>query len=204
MSGRRISFEAVDGHPEFVPLASLSGVRVDLRYAGLGNVFGQAVYAGLDCAWVHVDAGAALGQTVAWLAEHAPDQHLLVLDALRPHRIQQTLWDSLADTSLRLYLADPSRGSIHSYGLAVDATLIDDQGHELDMGTPFDAMTPLSHPELEAVHLTAGALRSEQVANRELLRSAMRAGGFQGIRHEWWHFDLHDREEVRAHGLRVE
>jgi D-alanyl-D-alanine dipeptidase len=128
---------------------------------------------------------------------------VLVLDALRPQRVQQQLWDALAGTDLRLYLADPARGSIHSYGMALDLTLVDAAGHELDMGTGFDDMTELSHPALEEGFVLAGRLSEAQVANRRLLREAMLAAGFLAIKTEWWHFDCGDRDLVRRTFQRV-
>ena len=96
------------------------------------------------------------------------------------------------------YFANPARRSIHSFGMAVDLTLLDAQGRELDMGTGFDDTTELSHPALED-HLAAqGLLRSEHLRHRALLRHAMQHGGWQGIATEWWHFDFGDRETVRA------
>jgi D-alanyl-D-alanine dipeptidase len=73
--------------------------------------------------WLHRRAAAGLEQAVARLAEVAPGHRLLVLDALRPHRVQIELWDFLDGTGLRQYVADPARGSIHSFGMALDATL---------------------------------------------------------------------------------
>jgi D-alanyl-D-alanine dipeptidase len=126
-----------------------------------------------------------------------------VLDALRPQRVQQQLWNVLAGTGLQAYLADPARGSIHSFGMAVDVTLAGAGGLELDMGTGFDDMTPLSHPALEARFLASGELRHEHAANRRLLRDAMAHGGFVGIDSEWWHFDCGDRDLVRRTFRRV-
>ena len=99
-----------------------------------------------------------------------------MLDALRPHRVQIELWDFLDGTGLRQYVADPARGSIHSFGMAIDATLIDAEGRELDMGSGFDEMIELSHPRLEARHLASGALTREQHRARELLRDALARG----------------------------
>ena len=117
--------------------------------------------------------------------------------------MQQQLWDALAGTGLQMYLADPARGSIHSYGMALDITILDPEGRELDMGTGFDDMTDLSHPALEEGFLVAGKLTEQQVANRQLLRDAMFQAGFVGIRTEWWHFDCGDRDVVRATFRRV-
>ncbi|WP_028103495.1 M15 family metallopeptidase [Pseudoduganella violaceinigra] len=195
--------EDVPGHPDFRHLDSIAGIAVDLRYAGAGNFVGRDLYSPLDCAWLHREAAAAIEKVVAWLAQRAPGHQVLLLDALRPHRVQEQLWDALAGTSLQMYLAPPERGSIHSFGMAVDITLLDPSGRELDMGTGFDDMTELSHPALEARHLASGALSAAQAANRQLLRDAMFQAGFAGINSEWWHFDCGDRVLVRRDYTRV-
>jgi D-alanyl-D-alanine dipeptidase len=150
-----------------------------------------------------MQAASALERVVAWLAVRRPGARVLVLDALRPQRVQQELWDALAGTGLQLYLAEPGRGSIHSYGMALDVTILDEAGAELDMGTGFDDMTELSHPALEEGFLARGDLSQQQVANRQLLRDAMGQAGFVGIKTEWWHFDCGDRDVVRATFQRV-
>jgi len=201
--GGTVTSEDIAASPEFRHLSSIAGIEVDLRYASANNFVGRDLYSPYDCAWLHRDAAAALEQVVAYLAERAPGHTALVLDALRPQRVQQQLWDALAGTGLQMYLADPARGSIHSYGMALDITLLDPQGRELDMGTGFDDMTDLSHPALEEGFLAAGKLTEEQVANRRLLRDAMFQAGFLGIRTEWWHFDCGDRDLVRSTFRRV-
>lgn len=198
-----VASEDIAASPEFRHLTSIAGIAIDLRYATSNNFVGRDLYSPFDCAWLHRDAAAALEQAVAWLKERRPGCTPLVLDALRPQRVQQQLWDALAGTGLQMYLANPARGSIHSYGMALDITLLDETGRELDMGTGFDDMTELSHPALEEGFLAAGKLTEEQVANRRLLREAMRQAGFFGINTEWWHFDCGDRELVRATYRRV-
>jgi D-alanyl-D-alanine dipeptidase len=201
--GLTIASEDIGGDPAFHHLSTVAGIAVDLRYATPHNFTGRDLYSPFDCAWLHRDAAAALERAVAWLAQHAPGHTLLVLDALRPQRVQQQLWDALDGTGLRIYLADPARGSIHSYGMALDVTLLDADGRELDMGTGFDDMTELSHPALEEGFLRAGALTGKQVAGRRLLRAAMVQAGFFGINTEWWHFDCGDRDHVRQTFRRV-
>ena len=198
-----VASEDIAGSPEFRHLTSIDGIAIDLRYATPNNFVGRDLYSPFDCAWLHRDAAEALEQVVAWLKERRPDVTPLVLDALRPQRVQQQLWDALEGTGLQMYLANPARGSIHSYGMALDITLLDEQGRELDMGTGFDDMTELSHPALEEGFLAAGTLTEQQVANRRLLREAMLEAGFFGINTEWWHFDCGDRELVRATYRRV-
>ena len=198
-----VASEEIAGSPEFRHLSSIAGIQVDLRYATDNNFVGRDLYSPYDCAWLHVEAASALEKVVAWRAARRPDLTPLVLDALRPQRVQQQLWDALEGTGLQMYLANPERGSIHSYGMALDITLLDADGRELDMGTGFDDMTNLSHPALEEGFLQAGQLTEAQVANRRLLRDAMLQAGFLGINTEWWHFDCGDRELVRRSFRRV-
>ena len=198
-----ISCEHITTHPDFVALASVAHLRVALRYETAANFMGRDMYSPLDCAWAHRVAVDGLREAMVWLARQRRDAHLCVLDALRPQRVQEAMWDALEGTPLTEYLASPERGSIHSFGMAIDATLIDVDGQEFDMGTSFDEMTELSHPTLEAAFLRAGALNDHQVSNRHLLREAMLRGGFHGIGTEWWHFDCGDRAVVRATYARV-
>ena len=201
---RAIRCEEIASNPEFRRLSTVAGIATDLRYASPRNFVGRDLYGALDCAWLHRQAAAGIEQAVARLAEVAPGHRLLVLDALRPHRVQVELWDFLDGTGLRQYVADPARGSIHSFGMALDATLIDAAGRELDMGSGFDEMTELSHPRLEAQHLASGALTRAQHRSRELLRDVLTAGGFRGIENEWWHFEMLDRQHLRQHFVRVD
>ncbi|HEX6707454.1 MAG TPA: M15 family metallopeptidase [Albitalea sp.] len=190
--------------PDFRHLSSITGIDVDLRYAGPHNFVRRDLYGALDCAWLHRLAAEGVERAVDWLDAHARGHRLRVLDALRPHRVQVLLWDHLDGTGLRDYVADPARGSIHSFGMALDVTLVDAHGRELDMGSGFDEMSERSHPRLEADHLSTGVLTPVHLRHRELLRRAMAAGGFNAIEHEWWHFDMLDREHVRRHFIRVE
>ncbi len=196
--------EEISSHADFRHLSTLPEIAVDLRYAGRDNFVGRDLYGSADCAWLHQLAAEGLARAASWLAAQAPGHRLLVLDALRPHRVQIQLWDHLEGTDLRQYVADPARGSIHSFGMAVDATLLDARGRELDMGSGFDEMTELSHPRLEPRHLADGRLSAAQLRNRELLRGALCHGGFRTIDNEWWHFEMLDRQHVRQHFTRVE
>ena len=193
-----ISIDALGSSPDFRALGTLPQVRVDLRYASTRNLLGHDLYSPHDCAWLHAEAAAALELSAQWLQAHHPELRLCVLDAARPHRVQELFWTHVQGTPMERYFANPARRSIHSFGMAVDLTLLDAQGRELDMGTGFDDTTELSHPALED-HLAAqGLLRSEHLRHRALLRHAMQHGGWQDIATEWWHFDFGDRETVRT------
>lgn len=198
-----IPVEQVPRHPDFRALASLQGVSVDLRYAGTDNFAGRVLYDGIDCAWLRREAADGLAQAAAWLAEARPGHRLRVLDALRPQRVQETIWAEVAHTPAAAYFADPVAGSIHSFGMAVDVTLLGPDGQELDMGAGFDEMHLRSHPALDAEHLALGVLSAAQVTARGWLYAAMARGGFKGIPTEWWHFDHGDRADVRRDLPRV-
>jgi D-alanyl-D-alanine dipeptidase len=203
MTALTVPCEAIPGHSDFRRLDSIAGIAVDLRYATADNFVGRDLYSPLDCCWLHKDAAFALEQAVNWLAARKPEYKLLVLDALRPQRVQEQLWAALQGTDLLTYIADPTRGSIHSFGMALDLTLLDAQGQELDMGTGFDDLTERSHPALEEGLVAIGALSAQHIENRHWLRDAMLRNGWQGINTEWWHFDCGDRQHVRQHYIRV-
>ena len=198
-----IRIEDIESHPAFCRLESIAGIVFDLRYAGNNNFDGRVLYDGFDCAWLRVEAAAGLEAAAAWLARTHPGWRIVVLDALRPQRVQEAIWRDVAGTPAALYFANPDRGSIHSFGMAVDVTLRDAGGRELDMGSGFDEMTLASHPSREAEQLAAGAITPAHIAARVILRGAMAAGGFAGIPTEWWHFDHGDRERVRREFARV-
>ena len=196
--------EDIHQHPHFRRLASLAGVQHDLRYAGSNNFAGRSLYGKLDCAWLRVEAAEGLITAATWLARQRPGWRLLVLDALRPHRVQKAIWRDVVGTPHAMYFADPAHGSVHSYGMAVDVTLLRADGGEADMGSGFDEMALVSHPALHTELLASGALKPAQVAERECLKLALLQGGFAGIGTEWWHFDHGDRQAVRRTFPRVD
>jgi zinc D-Ala-D-Ala dipeptidase len=205
-SAPSVPAEALAQHADFVPLGRIAGVAHDLRYAGCNNFAGKNLYGSLDCAWLRAEAALGLAQAAAWLQAQRPGWRLLVLDALRPQRVQEAIWAEVLGTPGQDYFADPAAGSVHSFGMAVDVTLLDPQGREAgaaEMGSGFDEMSLLSHPALHAKHLARGLISAAQVAEREWLRRAMAAGGFVGISTEWWHFDHGNSARVRRELPRV-
>ena len=79
-----------------------------------------------------------------------------------------------------------ARQSSHSRGSTVDLTLLDMKtGKELDMGSPFDLFSEISHPDYRGI-------TEEQFTNRMILQNAMLRNGFAPINCEWWHFTLKD------------
>ena len=156
---------------------STHGVHIELAYAGPHNLAGRPIYASHRC-WLHRDAEACLVRAVA-LARLA-DLRLKLLDAYRSPEAHAVLCRYVSDPR---YIADPRTGSHHTRGVAVDLTLVDDQGRELDMGTPFDAMVDPSHHGHPS-------LAPEVHRNRYLLLAIMVQAGFQSLEEEWWHYQL--------------
>jgi zinc D-Ala-D-Ala dipeptidase len=190
--------ESISSNPSFVNLSSIDGVKIDLRYATTQNFMSKDVYGDFRVAFLHREAAAMLARAVQALRRDHPGYCLLIFDALRPRSAQRVLWDHVKGTDEERYVADPDRGSLHNYGCAVDLTVINPTGQELDMGTGFDVFLPLSQPQLEERFLESGELKAEHHENRLILRSAMQEGGFRQLPHEWWHYDAFPGEEVRA------
>src|ERR1700722_14791697 len=157
-------------------------VEIRLAYATADNLTGRPVYRRALC-YLHRDAAAALGRAVSFARKL--DLRLRIFDAFRPTEAQWRLWESRPDPT---FLADPRRGSPHSRGVAVDLTLLDESGRELDMGTPFDAFTPLSHHGRTDVS-------AEAQRNRLLLMGLMTAAGWDFYRNEWWHYQLFEARQ---------
>ena len=101
-------------------------------------------------------------------------------DCYRPLDIQKKMWTIVSNP---IYVANPSKGSIHNRGGAVDISLVDSNGVELDMGTPFDFFG------IEASHNNKN-FSKEILDNRKLLKKVMLQCDFQSFDSEWWHYNL--------------
>ena len=170
-----------EGHPRDMALIPITPeshqAQIRLAYASAENFTGRPVYARADC-YLHAEAAKLLARAVE--LARTIGLGILVFDAFRPSEAQWVLWNHTPDPE---FLADPRRGSPHSRGVAIDLTLIDPSGAELDMGTPFDAFTPNSHHG-------ALAVSAEAQRNRALLLGLMTAAGWDFYRNEWWHYQL--------------
>lgn len=168
---------------ELVDLAPLEpGLRFDLVYATANNFLGTAVYPPGARAKLQRPAAEALVRVHRALAAHGYGLH--VFDAYRPWSVTKVFFDATPDEQ-RHFVADPSKGSRHNRGCAVDLTLYDlKTGQPVEMPSGFDEFTPRAYPDYPGG-------TSQQRWHRELLRRAMEAEGFSIYEHEWWHFDFH-------------
>ena len=151
-------------------------IKTDLRYATTNNFTKAKMY---DCArcFLRTDAATAIVKAHKLLKAKGYGG-LKMFDCYRPKAFQQRLWDKVPDPH---YVMPPWKGSQHSRGAAVDLTVVDKNGKELDMGTEFDNFTERAHTD--NLHLPKNVLD-----NRKILRGVMEKVGFKGIRTEWWHF----------------
>jgi len=162
---------------QFLSVSSLDATfLLDIRYATANNFTGEPIY---DCAACLLRPEAAKALVKAHRALQAKGYGgLKLFDCYRPRPYQQRLWDKVPNPN---YVTPPAKGSMHSRGLAVDLTIVDKIGNELDMGTAYDFFGKQAHTDY--LQLPAAVLK-----NRQLLQKVMEEAGFGGIRTEWWHF----------------
>lgn len=173
-------------------------ICVDLRYSDTSNFLGLDVYGDLTDCYLQPDVARMLAAAEQFLEKKYPYYRLLVLDCARPRSIQKMMWDTVKDSfsEKTKFLSNPKYGSLHNYGAAVDVTLVDENGFELDMGTPFDFKGELAYPIMEQQLSKQGKLTYRQIANRAILREVMQKAGFFNIQTEWWHFNAMTREQA--------
>lgn len=171
-------FGVAHAEPKVVLAKSIVPTLVeDMRYATPNNFLHTVVYTDKRC-WLKATVAAKLEVAARILNETRPGWRLKVWDCYRPRAVQYKMWKVMPDAR---YVADPQKGSRHNTGNAVDLTLVDDLGHEVEMPTEFDNFTPKAWSNAPTT--------PEAVYNRELLRYVMEQAGFKRLKTEWWHFD---------------
>jgi D-alanyl-D-alanine dipeptidase len=158
-------------------------IVVELRYATDRNLTRTAIYPqGARC-YVRQSVADRLNQAQDWLERKAPKgTRLKIWDGWRPGWAQERLWNVFPD---REYVAHPRNGSLHTWGVAVDVTLVDAGGNDLRMPTDFDVLTLAARTRYSGTD-------KEIHRNLELLQRAMSVAGFQVLHDEWWHFVARD------------
>jgi D-alanyl-D-alanine dipeptidase len=149
----------------------------DIKYATTDNFLKAKVY---DCAACFLRLKTVNALIKANNEFVKKGYKIKIFDCYRPLAIQKKMWELVPNPS---YVADPSKGSIHNRGGAVDITLVYTSGKELDMGTPFDYFG------IEASHNYTN-LSQEIKNNRALLKTIMLKNGFNAFESEWWHYNL--------------
>jgi zinc D-Ala-D-Ala dipeptidase len=187
-----------DGHfrkPELVELAPLDpAIHLDIRYATTNDFLGTAVYTQAR-AFMQKPAAEALVRALHKLQPLG--YGLLIHDAYRPWYVTKIFWDATPPEG-KIFVADPSQGSRHNRGCAVDLTLYDlATGKPIVMPGTYDEMSPRSFPDYP------GGTSLERW-HRDLLRRAMESEGFTVYEHEWWHFDYKDWHEYPILNIKFE
>lgn len=172
-----------DSTKKMVELKSIiPAIVYDLRYATANNFMQRLMYpAGTNSAFMRFPAANALLKVQKGLNQAGLG--LKIFDAYRPYSVTVKFWELVKDER---YVANPSKGSGHNRGIAVDLTIINlATGDELNMGTGFDNFT-------DTAHHTFTWLPEEILQNREFLKSTMQQCGFKAYSEEWWHYSWPD------------
>ena len=179
-----LSFMVWGQQSDFVRLKDLSPDFVyELKYATPDNFLKQAVY---DCGECYLRKSTAEALVKANEAFKQLGYRIKLFDCYRPLSVQKKMWKILPGTH---YVANPAKGSKHNRGAAVDLTLVDAQGKELNMGTPFDFFG-------KEAHHSYTEHSKEVLENRKLLKETLDKYNFKSIYSEWWHYEY--RPEMQS------
>ncbi len=164
----------------FVSLKSFSADFVyDMKYATTDNFLKQAVYDCPECYLRYKTVKSLIEANSEFMTK---GYKIKLFDCYRPLSIQKKMWQIVSNP---IYVADPSKGSIHNRGCAIDITLVSSNGQELDMGTPFDFFGEESSHNYQN-------LSEEIKRNRAYLKEVMLKHNFKSFDSEWWHYNLVD------------
>jgi zinc D-Ala-D-Ala dipeptidase len=153
------------------------------------NYFRENFYSGLETAYLRKEVAIKLSNAQRILKAKHSNYSLEILDAARPRSVSQLMYDEMKGTMFEKFVANPKKGSMHNYGIAVDITIVDDSGDELDMGfTPFRKSTIELYWGYAKKKL-GSKLSKRQSNNRKLLADVMVKAGFIPLSFEWWHFN---------------
>ena len=157
-------------------------IVVELRYATSNNIAHRRLYPFNMPPMIRAGVARRLIEVQAILRRR--QYGLKIWDTYRPREVHAQLWRFVPKND---YVANPNdaTGSMHTWEVSVDATMVDDWGRPVSMPTDFDDFTPAA-----MLHYTGTdpLIRT----HLHLLQSAMARAGFYGLRTEWWHFTASD------------
>lgn len=169
-------------------------IKLEIRYATENNLFGQIFYSQAR-AFLQRPAAEAVARVNRKLKSQG--YGLLIHDGYRPWYVTKTFWDA-TPADKKIFVADPSQGSRHNRGAAVDLSLYDlKTGKPIEMTSTYDETTDRAYPNYPGE-------TSLQRWHRELLRQTMESEGFTVYEAEWWHFDYNDWRSYRIGNVRFE
>ena len=160
------------------------------------NFFRENFYKGLKKAYLRKEVAQKLSLAQKHLKSEFSGYSILMMDASRPRSVSQLMYDKMKGTKFEKFVANPKKGSMHNYGIAVDVTIEDVNGKEIDMG-----FTPFYKSNLSIywgyAKLKVFDLSKKQKQNRKLLSNVMKKAGFIPLSYEWWHFNGMPKDEAR-------
>lgn len=167
----------------FVNLKNFNdNIILDMKYATSDNFLKTTVY---DCQACYLRFKTVKSLIAASIEFNLKGYFIKIFDCYRPLDVQKKMWELVPNAN---YVANPKTGSIHNRGGAVDITLTDLQGNELDMGTTFDFFGP------EASH-NYKKVSNKVKKNRSYLKKVMLQNNFKSFDSEWWHYNLMDSQK---------
>ncbi len=171
-----------------------STIIVELVNTSTNNLTREDLYGCLEKAYVLPDFATKLKTAQYYLKMIYPLYSLKISDAARPLSVQVKLWEKVKGTKSQKFIADPSTGSMHNYGAAVDVTIVDENHNELDMGSGSVREVQIVRGENGSIHYSLPkSISDKQSDNRKLLSDVMKKAGCYGIKSEWWHFNAFTR-----------
>ncbi|MBP6373834.1 MAG: M15 family metallopeptidase [Flavobacterium sp.] len=167
----------------FVKVSEFSNAIVfDLKYATTANFLGEKVY---NCGECYLRYKTLKALLVAQEKIQSKGYQFKLFDCYRPLSVQQKMWSLVSNPN---YVADPAKGSLHNRGAAIDLTIVDKNGNELDFGTPFDFFgEEASHSYMKG--------DKKVLKNRAFLKKVMTKSGFTIFPTEWWHYNIEGGEK---------
>jgi D-alanyl-D-alanine dipeptidase len=166
--------------PDLVELTSLdSTIKLEIRYATTNNFLGTRFY---SQARAFMQRPAAEAVVRAHHLLKPLGYGLLIHDAYRPWYVTKMFWDATPPDK-RWLVANPTPGSRHNRGEAVDLTL-----YELGTGQPVEMPSTYDESTDRAFANYPGGTALQRW-HRALLRHVMETVGFTVNPTEWWHFD---------------
>jgi len=175
-----VSFGSINAQTKMTDLVDVqsldSTIIIDIKYATADNFLGDTLYTAHICLLRF-----SVAEKIVMVQKRLRSlgYGLKIWDGYRPLSVQKRMWEKLPDPG---YVANPKYGSNHNRGAAVDVTLVDSDGNELEMPTKFDDFTKRASSHYP--HASKRALK-----HRKLLQSVMKEYGFSTINSEWWHFN---------------
>jgi zinc D-Ala-D-Ala dipeptidase len=180
LDGNSIALYEGINDTSFVRLKTFSSNFIfDMKYATEDNFLKTKVYDCADCYLRLKTIKSLIDANNEFLSK---GYRIKIFDCYRPLDIQKKMFELVPNPD---YVANPKKGSIHNRGGAVDLTLVDEDGIELDMGTTFDFFGP------ESSH-TYPNVSKKIKKNRAFLKEIMIKNNFKPLNSEWWHYNLNE------------